>query len=160
MSMGCLLTCVLSMQTFNEYPVIPIGSARMDRIDAVLKDIHAQAREAIARKRGSVKHLQLLIVVLPDVKGFYGRHKFWYWDDTIFTKSVFWCVLCVNSGRIKTICETELGIVSQCCLPRNISRCNKQYLENVAQKINVKVLFFPPFSFSKWYPHFFLFCFI
>ncbi|KAM0951728.1 hypothetical protein DsansV1_C03g0028821 [Dioscorea sansibarensis] len=99
--------------TFNREPVIPIKPARMDRIDAVLKEIHAQAREAIARNRGSVKHLQLLIVVLPDVKGFYGR--------------------------IKTICETELGIVSQCCLPRNISRCNKQYLENVAQKINVKV---------------------
>ena len=76
LSIRCLLTCVLSMQTFNREPVIPIKPARMDRIDAVLKEIHAQAREAIARNRGSVKHLQLLIVVLPDVKGFYGRHKF------------------------------------------------------------------------------------
>ncbi|KAL5975063.1 hypothetical protein ACLOJK_031739 [Asimina triloba] len=33
----------------------------------------------------------------------------------------------------------ELGIVSQCCQPRNASRISKQYLENVALKINVKV---------------------
>lgn len=43
-------------------------------------------------------------------------------------------------GVIKRVCETELGIVSQCCLPRNAFRGNnKQYLENVALKINVKV---------------------
>ncbi|XP_020214043.1 protein argonaute 5 [Cajanus cajan] len=58
--------------------------------------------------------LQLLIIILPDVKGSYGK--------------------------IKRICETELGIVSQCCQPRQIVKSsNKQYLENVALKINVKV---------------------
>ncbi|XP_027345227.1 protein argonaute 5 isoform X5 [Abrus precatorius] len=40
---------------------------------------------------------------------------------------------------IKRICETELGIVSQCCRPRQVERLNKQYLENLALKINVKV---------------------
>lgn len=43
------------------------------------------------------------------------------------------------AGKIKRICETELGIVSQCCQPRQVSKMNKQYLENVALKINVKV---------------------
>lgn len=46
---------------------------------------------------------------------------------------------CVFAGKIKRICETELGIVSQCCQPHQASRLQKQYLENVALKINVKV---------------------
>lgn len=45
----------------------------------------------------------------------------------------------VLTGKIKRICETELGIVSQCCQPRQVMKMNKQYLENVALKINVKV---------------------
>lgn len=32
--------------------------------------------------------------------------------------------------------------VSQCCMPGQVSRCNKQYLENVTLKINVKVCYF------------------
>lgn len=40
---------------------------------------------------------------------------------------------------VKRICETELGIVSQCCQPRAASKLSKQYLENLALKINVKV---------------------
>lgn len=40
---------------------------------------------------------------------------------------------------IKRICETELGIISQCCQPRQASKLSKQYCENVALKINVKV---------------------
>ncbi|KAJ0982366.1 hypothetical protein J5N97_010621 [Dioscorea zingiberensis] len=98
---------------FTANPLITIRSARSDRIDATLNDIHLQSTEAIVRNKGRGKQLQLLIVVLPDINGFYGK--------------------------IKRICETELGIVSQCCSPRHVSRCNKQYLENVAQKINVKV---------------------
>lgn len=43
------------------------------------------------------------------------------------------------AGKIKRICETELGIVSQCCQPRQAQKLNKQYFENVALKINVKV---------------------
>lgn len=42
-------------------------------------------------------------------------------------------------GTIKRICETELGIVSQCCQPKQAAKNSKQYLENVALKINVKV---------------------
>lgn len=56
--------------------------------------------------------LDLLIIVLPDATGSYGT--------------------------IKRICETELGIVSQCCQPKQAAKNSKQYLENVALKINVK----------------------
>ncbi|KAL5582915.1 hypothetical protein UlMin_015357 [Ulmus minor] len=59
------------------------------------------------------KRLQLLIIVLPEEKGSYGP--------------------------IKRICETELGIVSQCCQPRQAYSAKMQYLENVSLKINVKV---------------------
>ncbi|XP_039797428.1 protein argonaute MEL1-like [Panicum virgatum] len=56
-------------------------------------------------------NLQLLIVILPDVSSHYGK--------------------------IKRLCETKLDIVSQCIHPK--PNKNKQYFENVALKINVKV---------------------
>lgn len=43
------------------------------------------------------------------------------------------------AGPIKRICETELGIVSQCCQPKQAQKLSKQYLENLSLKINVKV---------------------
>ncbi|KAF8389623.1 hypothetical protein HHK36_024142 [Tetracentron sinense] len=43
------------------------------------------------------------------------------------------------SGEVKRICETELGIVSQCCLARHVCWINNQYMANVVLKINVKV---------------------
>ncbi|KAA8541496.1 hypothetical protein F0562_025459 [Nyssa sinensis] len=42
-------------------------------------------------------------------------------------------------GDLKRICETDLGIVSQCCLTKHVFKMSKQYLANVALKINVKV---------------------
>ncbi|KAF3631588.1 Protein argonaute 10 [Capsicum annuum] len=42
-------------------------------------------------------------------------------------------------GDLKRICETDLGIVSQCCLTKHVFKMSKQYLENVSLKINVKV---------------------
>ena len=43
------------------------------------------------------------------------------------------------SGDLKRICETDLGLVSQCCLTKHVFKMSKQYLANVALKINVKV---------------------
>ncbi|GAB4824798.1 hypothetical protein Ancab_007668 [Ancistrocladus abbreviatus] len=43
-------------------------------------------------------------------------------------------------GKIKRICETELGIISQCCQASYAADASNQYLENVALKINVKVV--------------------
>lgn len=90
----------------NRQPLVPIRSVRPGQIEKALFDLEAETSAA-------GKHLQLLIVILPDTTGSYGT--------------------------IKRVCETELGIVSQCCQPKNVARCNKQYLENVALKINVKV---------------------
>ena len=47
----------------------------------------------------------------------------------------------VAQGKIKRICETELGIISQCCKPPILQRLSKQYFENAALKINVKVCY-------------------
>ncbi|OEL33433.1 Protein argonaute MEL1, partial [Dichanthelium oligosanthes] len=85
---------------FNPKPVIEVQSASPNNIEAALRDVHTRA-----------PNLQLLIVILPDVTGHYGK--------------------------IKKLCETELDIVSQCINPK--PRKNKQYFENVALKINVKV---------------------
>lgn len=40
---------------------------------------------------------------------------------------------------MKRICETELGIISQCCQGKLASKFNKQILTNIALKINAKV---------------------
>jgi eukaryotic translation initiation factor 2C len=42
-------------------------------------------------------------------------------------------------GDLKKQCETVVGVVSQCCLTKHVHKINKQYLANVALKINVKV---------------------
>ncbi|XVE59475.1 hypothetical protein DITRI_Ditri05aG0049000 [Diplodiscus trichospermus] len=100
---------------FCQTPSIPIWSAGPDGIDQALLDIY---KEFAAMKRS----LQLLIIILPDQTGSYGK--------------------------IKRICETELDIVSQCCQPKQVAKCffDKQaarfrirYFENLALKINVKV---------------------
>lgn len=90
------------------------------------------------------KQLQMLIVILPDISGSYGEYQkdsrsafFFVWNSCLIYFSLL--ELCLASGTIKRVCETELGIVSQCCQPKQASKLNKQYLENVALKINVKV---------------------
>ncbi|XP_042412284.1 protein argonaute MEL1-like isoform X2 [Zingiber officinale] len=93
-------------------PFVNFKFARVDRLDFALRDVNNSSIEAFKRAGIQGKHIQLLIVILPEMKGYYGN--------------------------IKRICETELGIVSQCCNPRQVSKCNKQYLENVSLKINVK----------------------
>ena len=46
------------------------------------------------------------------------------------------------SGDLKRICETDLGLISQCCLTKHVFKINRQYLANVALKINVKVCYY------------------
>ncbi|KAK7311156.1 hypothetical protein RJT34_09105 [Clitoria ternatea] len=60
------------------------------------------------------KELELLIAILPDNNG-----------------SLY--------GDLKRICETDLGLISQCYLIKHVFKVNRQYLANVALKINVKM---------------------
>ncbi|KAL8124010.1 hypothetical protein AgCh_011858 [Apium graveolens] len=101
--------CIISGMQFNPEPVLPALSARPDQVERVLK---ARFKEAISNV--PKKELDLLFVILPDNNG-----------------SLY--------GDVKRICETDLGIVSQCCLAKHVFRMSKQYLANVTLKINVKV---------------------
>ncbi|KAI9153076.1 hypothetical protein LWI28_005547 [Acer negundo] len=89
----------------NPIPVFPVWFSNSRQIEKALSDVHRACND-------EKKPLQLLIIILPDFTGSYGK--------------------------IKRVCETELGIVSQCCQPKQARRCSPQYLENVALKINVK----------------------
>ncbi|XP_075489913.1 protein argonaute MEL1 [Primulina tabacum] len=100
--------CCNKGMEFNSEPLIHIRSANPGQMEKALVDIHTESASRLGGKQ-----LQLLIVILPDISGSYGK--------------------------IKRICETELGIVTQCCHPKKASRISGQYLENVSLKINVKV---------------------
>nr|AIN75617.1 argonaute 1 [Dimocarpus longan] len=102
--------CYVSGMAFNPEPVLPPISSRPEQVERVLK---ARYQDAMT-KLGSGRELDLLIVILPDNNG-----------------SLY--------GDLKRICETDLGLVSQCCLTKHVFRMSKQYLANVALKINVKV---------------------
>ncbi|KAF8039529.1 hypothetical protein BT93_B1907 [Corymbia citriodora subsp. variegata] len=96
---------------FNPQPVLPIRDGHPRQIERVLADINRESRARLANMNR--KELQLLFVILPDIVGAYGK--------------------------IKRICETELGIVSQCVQPKAAEKLKEQYLVNLAMKINVKV---------------------
>ncbi|VAI38254.1 unnamed protein product [Triticum turgidum subsp. durum] len=104
--------CNMTGMSVNPRPLVDNRSASPNHIENALRDVYRRTTEMLS-KQGHEKQLQLLIVILPEVSGSYGK--------------------------IKKVCETDLGIVSQCCLPRHAARPNKQYMENVALKINVKV---------------------
>ncbi|KAL6518620.1 argonaute 1 [Orobanche gracilis] len=104
--------CYTSGMAFNPEPILPVLSARPDQVERILK---SRFHDVMTKLRSNgKKELDLLIVVLPDNNG-------------------------PLYGELKRICETDLGIVSQCCLSKHVYRMSKQYLANVALKINVKV---------------------
>ncbi|CAN8321108.1 unnamed protein product [Cochlearia groenlandica] len=102
--------CYISGIAFNPEPVLPPVSARPENVEKTLKTLYHDAMAKLSQG----KEIDLLIVILPDSNG-----------------SLY--------GDLKRICETELGIVSQCCLTKHVYKMSKQYLANVSLKINVKV---------------------
>ncbi|KAM0902731.1 hypothetical protein ACQ4PT_019040 [Festuca glaucescens] len=102
-------TCKLLGMEFNSEPVIPIYSGRPDQAVQALKNVY---KAALNKLKG--KELELLLVILPDNNG-----------------SLY--------GDIKRICETELGLISQCCLTKHVFKICNRYLANVSLKINVKM---------------------
>uniref|UniRef100_A0ACD5X752 Uncharacterized protein n=1 Tax=Avena sativa TaxID=4498 RepID=A0ACD5X752_AVESA len=88
------------------------NSVGMESVESAIRNIHRNSAQVLAQQ-GPGKQLELLIIILPDISGSYGR--------------------------IKRLCETELGVITQCCLPKNLQKGGKQYLENLSMKINVKV---------------------
>ncbi|KAH9682440.1 protein argonaute 10 [Citrus sinensis] len=101
--------CQVSGMEFNPEPVIPIHNARPDQVEKALKHVY---HSSMSKTKG--KELELLLAILPDNNG-----------------SLY--------GDLKRICETDLGIISQCCLTKHVFKISKQYLANVSLKINVKM---------------------
>ncbi|PUZ37585.1 hypothetical protein GQ55_9G130900 [Panicum hallii var. hallii] len=94
-------------------PCVQIKKARQDNVEAAIRDIYGHSAEVLAQQGLSGQQLELLIIILPDMSGSYGL--------------------------IKRLCETEVGVITQCCLPKNVKKGGKQFLENLALKINAKV---------------------
>ncbi|EPS72163.1 hypothetical protein M569_02595, partial [Genlisea aurea] len=101
--------CQVSGMGFNPDPVIPVYNARPDQVEKALKHVYH-----VSTNKLKGKELELLLAILPDNNG-----------------SLY--------GDLKRICETELGLISQCCLTKHVFKINKQYLANVSLKINVKM---------------------
>lgn len=99
----------------NARPCIDIGQGRPDNLEATLRNIHRQSAQMLAQKGLTGQQLDLLIVILPDANA-----------------SLFY-------GMVKRLCEIELGVITQCSLPKNVQKGGQQYLRNLALKINVKV---------------------
>ncbi|XP_044983960.1 protein argonaute 12-like [Hordeum vulgare subsp. vulgare] len=98
----------------NVDPCVNITQARrQDTVESAIRNIYGHSAQVLAEQGIKGKQLELLIIILPDVSGSYGK--------------------------IKRLCETELGVITQCCLPKNVQKGGKQYLENLSLKINVKV---------------------
>ena len=122
--------------------MLPALSARPDQVDRVLK---TRYHDAMTKIQPQAKELDLLIVILPDNNGsLYGRKLDQLTNHICFTGNwlsccPFYAVSNFCAGDLKRICETDLGLVSQCCLTKHVFRMSKQYLANVALKINVKV---------------------
>ncbi|ONM14924.1 argonaute1c [Zea mays] len=131
------IMCQISGMDFSLEPVLPPVTARPEHVERALK---ARYQDAMNILRPQGRELDLLIVILPDINGsLYG--------NDLFQKTLKHCPLdtfghqhCFHfSGDLKRICETDLGLVSQCCLTKHVFKMSKQYLANVALKINVKV---------------------
>ncbi|XP_020258663.1 LOW QUALITY PROTEIN: protein argonaute MEL1-like [Asparagus officinalis] len=88
----------------------PVIKVLYERANNVEGALRTVHAQATTALRGGT--LQLLLIILPEISGSYGT--------------------------IKRVCETELGLISQCCLPKHVQACKPQYMENVALKINVK----------------------
>ncbi|GAB4851024.1 Protein argonaute 10 [Ancistrocladus abbreviatus] len=101
--------CQVSGMEFNPEPVILIYPARPDQVEKALKHVY---HACMNKLKG--KELELLLAILPDNNG-----------------SLY--------GDLKRICETDLGLISQCCLTKHVFKISKQYLANVSLKINVKM---------------------
>jgi eukaryotic translation initiation factor 2C len=101
--------CQTSGMAFRGEPIVPVQSVRPEHAERALSHLCEDVK-----KRTKDKGLDLLVAILPDSNG-----------------SLY--------GDLKKHCETVLGVVSQCCLTKHVYKMSKQYMANVALKINVKV---------------------
>ncbi|PWA99478.1 PAZ domain-containing protein [Artemisia annua] len=112
---GLVSICKTKGIVFESRPLTKMCSATPDNIETALSKLGSKCSARLQKRFGSKcsAQLQMLFVILPEDKGAYPR--------------------------IKGMCETDLGIVSQCFKPQNVVKLSNRFFENVAMKINVKV---------------------
>uniref|UniRef100_A0ACD6AMC1 Uncharacterized protein n=1 Tax=Avena sativa TaxID=4498 RepID=A0ACD6AMC1_AVESA len=103
--------CQASGMDFALEPVLPAIYVRPDQVERALKSRFHDAMTILGPQH---RELELLIGILPDNNG-----------------SLY--------GDLKRVCEIDLGLISQCCLTKQVFKMNKQILANLSLKINVKV---------------------
>lgn len=100
---------------FSPYSVYGPCCAEPKNVEADFKKWYNEAKKKLRNKLSAQsKEIDLVVVILPDQNG-----------------SLY--------GEVKRICETVLGVVSQCCLTKHVIASLDKYLRSVALKINVKV---------------------
>ncbi|CAL5072794.1 unnamed protein product [Urochloa decumbens] len=88
---------------------LPIYTARPDQVEIDLRMRYQDARNKLGGQK-----IDLLLAILPEKNG-----------------SLY--------GNFKRICETEIGVMSQCCLGKFVTSAGPPYFANVAIKINAKI---------------------
>jgi eukaryotic translation initiation factor 2C len=56
---------------------VQIKKGRQDSVEAAIRDIHGQSSQVLAQKGQTGQHLELLIIILPDMSGAYGKSFKW-----------------------------------------------------------------------------------
>uniref|UniRef100_A0A0A9GCU2 AGO911 n=1 Tax=Arundo donax TaxID=35708 RepID=A0A0A9GCU2_ARUDO len=87
---------------------LPIFTLRPDQVEADLPRCHQEVQKMLRGQK-----IDLLLAILPDKNG--GLY-----------------------GNFKRICETEIGLMSQCCLGKHVISTSAPFMANVALKINTK----------------------
>ncbi|WVZ65882.1 hypothetical protein U9M48_015173 [Paspalum notatum var. saurae] len=87
---------------------LPIFTARPDHVEDDIRICYQEAQNELRFQK-----IDLLLAILPDENG-------------------------ALYGNVKRICETDIGIMSQCCRRSKVFTKNNQILANIAIKINAK----------------------
>ncbi|XP_078169217.1 protein argonaute 1B-like [Carex rostrata] len=103
--------CRTSGMEFARDPILPPIVAHGNRLEEVLKGRYQEAVDALSHQD---KLPQLLIVILPNKNG------------NLYSD-------------LKRICETDIGLVTQCCLKKTVTKATSPCFANLALKINTKV---------------------
>jgi eukaryotic translation initiation factor 2C len=126
-----------------------IWQARPDNLEAALTKAFQQSSQVLAQQGAIGQQLELLIIVLPDANArFFMLSTLNYFKIYIVSfiglyfsynsKVLFWNFL-TRAGRVKRLCKIELGVITQCCMPRNVQKGDQKYHGNLSLKVNVKV---------------------
>jgi len=57
-------------------PCVEIKKAHQINLEAEIRDIHLRSAQVLAQ-HGPTEQLELLIIILPDMSGFYGKLFIW-----------------------------------------------------------------------------------